>query len=60
MRLVSIIIPYYKKKNYIEQTLKSILIQKYKNFEILIVYDDTNHEDLYFLKTLKKRMIELD
>mgnify|MGYP001391269078 CR=1 FL=1 len=55
MRLVSIIIPYYKKKNYIEQTLKSILSQKYKNFEILIIYDDTNQEDLYFLKTLKKK-----
>ena len=55
MRLVSIIIPYYKKKNYIEQTLKSILIQKYKNFEILIVYDDIVQEDLNFLKTLKKK-----
>lgn len=55
MRLISIIIPYYKKKNYIEQTLKSILIQKYKNFEILIVYDDIAQEDLYFLKTLKKK-----
>ena len=54
MRLVSIIIPYYKKKNYIEQTLKSILNQKYKNFEILIVYDDSDKSDLLFLKTLKK------
>jgi len=55
MRLVSIIIPYYKKKNYIEQTLKSILNQKYKNFEILIVYDDSDQSDLPFLKTLKKK-----
>ena len=55
MRLVSIIIPYYKKKNYIEQTLKSILSQKYKNFEILIIYDDVDQEDLYFLKTLQKK-----
>ncbi len=55
MRLVSIIIPYYKKKNYIEQTLKSILSQKYKNFEILIIYDDIDQEDLYFLKTLQKK-----
>ena len=54
MRLVSIIIPYYKKKNYIEQTLKSILNQKYKNFEILIVYDDSDKNELLFLKTLKK------
>ncbi len=55
MRLVSIIIPYYKKKNYIEQTLKSILSQNYKNFEILIVYDDSDRSDLPFLKTLKKK-----
>ena len=55
MKLVSIIIPYYKKKNYIEQTIKSILNQKYKKFEILIVYDDTDKTDLHFLKILKKK-----
>lgn len=55
MRLVSIIIPYYKKKNYIELTLKSILNQKYKNFEVLIIYDDNDQRDLIFLKTLKKK-----
>ncbi len=55
MTLVSIIIPYYKKKNYIEQTLKSVLEQKYKKFEILIVYDDIDKSDLYFLKILKKK-----
>ena len=53
MKLVSIIIPYYKKKNYIEQTIKSILNQKYKKFEILIVYDDTDKTDLHF-KNIKK------
>ena len=60
MKLVSIIIPYYKKKNYIEQTLKSILNQKYKNFEILIVYDDSDKSDLSFLKTLKKMIVVLN
>ncbi len=55
MRLISIIIPYYKKKNYIEQTLNSILSQKYKKFEILIIYDDIDKSDLQFLKTLKKK-----
>ena len=55
MRLISIIIPYYKKKKYIEQTLRSILSQKYKNFEILIVYDDIDKEDLYSIKSLKKK-----
>ena len=60
MRLVSIIIPYYKKKKYIQQTLKSILNQKYKKFEVLIVYDDDDKSDLEFLKTLKKRIIVLN
>ena len=55
MKLVSIIIPYYKKKNYIEQTLNSILNQKFKNFEVLIIYDDNDQRDLIYLKTLKKK-----
>ena len=50
MKLVSIIIPYYK-KSYFEQTLKSILKQKYKFFEILIIYDDNNkRRSALFLK----------
>ena len=39
MILVSVIVPYYKKK-FIERTIKSILSQTYKNLEIIIVYDD--------------------
>jgi teichuronic acid biosynthesis glycosyltransferase TuaG len=54
MRLISIVIPYFKKKNYIEQTLRSILRQKYKHFEVLIVYDDEDQSDLTFVKTLIK------
>jgi len=55
MKLVSIIIPYYQKKKFIEQTLKSIFNQKYKYFEVLIIYDDTDKKDLSFLKTLQKK-----
>ena len=55
MKLISIIIPYYKKKIYIKLTLQSILRQKYKNFEILIIYDDADTEDLLFIKKLKKK-----
>ena len=51
MSLSSIIIPYYKKIDYIEKTIRSILNQTYKNFEIIIVYDDHNSKEL---KTLKK------
>ena len=37
MDLISIIIPYFKKKEFIKQTLKSAINQTYKNIEILIV-----------------------
>ena len=42
MSLVSIIVPYYKKEFFIEETIKSILIQSYQNFEILIIDDEIN------------------
>jgi len=54
MSLVSIIIPYFKKKNYIKSTIKSILKQKFQNFEILIIYDDEDKSDLTFLNQIKK------
>ena len=55
MDLVSIITPYYKKKKYIELTVNSVLQQTYKNFELIIIYDDQNKEDLNLLKNLTKK-----
>ena len=55
MELVSIITPYYKKKKYIELTVNSVLQQTYKNFELIIIYDDQNKEDLNLLKNLTKK-----
>ena len=52
--LVSIIIPYYKKKKYILKTINSILNQSYNHFEIIIVYDDENLFDLNYLEELFK------
>jgi len=40
MTLVSIILPYYKKINFFKNTYKSIINQSYKNFELIIIYDD--------------------
>ena len=48
--LVSIIVPYYKKKKYISKTINSILDQSYNNFEIIIIYDDENQSDLSYLE----------
>ena len=55
MDLVSIIIPYYRKKEYITSSINSVLNQSYKHFELIIIYDDSNHEDLLILKNLKKK-----
>ena len=52
MELVSIIIPYFKKKDFIKDTLVSILNQTYQNFEIIIIYDDENKSDYNYLKEL--------
>ena len=40
MDLVSVIIPYYKKKSSILYSVNSVLNQTYTNFEIIIIYDD--------------------
>tara|TARA_B100000780_G_scaffold229726_1_gene169375 strand:+ start:198 stop:950 length:753 start_codon:yes stop_codon:yes gene_type:complete len=55
MDLVSIITPYYKKKKYIELAINSVLQQTYKNFELIIVYDDENKEDLNIIKKIIKK-----
>ncbi len=61
MKLVSVIMPYYKKKAFIKKSLESVLSQKYKNLEIIIIYDDSELEDLKYIKKLiyKKPKIKL-
>ncbi len=54
MKSVSIIIPYYKKKKYIKKTIDSIKLQTYRNFEVIIVYDDEDHSDLIFINKIIK------
>ncbi len=55
MDLVSVIIPYYKKRDFISGTIESVLKQSYKNFEILIIYDDSSDTDYSFIKEIKKK-----
>jgi teichuronic acid biosynthesis glycosyltransferase TuaG len=61
MNLVSVIIPYYKKINYIEKTLKSVFNQTYQNIEIIIIYDDENKHELKKIKekTKHKKKIKI-
>lgn len=51
---VSIIIPYFKKRKYIKNTLKSVINQSYKSFEVIIIYDDNDKNDLLYVKKLIK------
>ena len=54
MDLVSVIIPYYKKRNFVKETIVSVTNQSYDYLEILIIYDDTNLNDLEFLQEISK------
>ena len=52
--LVSVIITYYQKKNFLKQTLDSIYNQSYRNYELIFVYDDKDKNDLEFVRGLLK------
>ena len=52
MSLVSVIVPYYKKIDYIEHTLKSIFKQTHKSVEVIIIYDDQDIGDLKIIKKI--------
>lgn len=52
MSLVSVIIPYFKKKEFIFNCINSILKQTYKNFEIIIVNDECSDDSRLILKEI--------
>ena len=54
MSLVTVIIPYFKKKEFILDTLNTVIKQTYKNLEIILIYDDTDLSDLNYLKKIAK------
>ena len=54
--IISIIIPYFKKKLFFEKTIKSISNQSYKNFEIILIYDSVNHNELLFVKKVLRKI----
>lgn len=54
MICVSVIVPYYKKKNFINKTINSIKLQTHKNLDIIIIYDDEDRSDLKLIKNILK------
>jgi len=59
--LISVIIPFYKKRKYFIKTINSLKNQTYKNFEVIVIYDDDDKIDLKFvtktLNNIKKKKI---
>ena len=55
MELITVIIPYFKKKKYIAKTLKSVTNQSYKKIEVILLYDETSLVDLNYIKNLVKK-----
>jgi len=54
MILVSVIIPYFKKKLYFKKTFNSVISQNFKNLEIIIIYDDSDLMELQFIRKIIK------
>ena len=53
---VTIIIPYKNNLKYLFPAIKSIFRQSYKNFKIIIIYDDDDKSDLYKIKNFLKNI----
>ena len=49
MHFVSVIMPYFKKKEYVEKAIRSVLDQTHNNLELIIIYDDENDNDYNYL-----------
>nr|WP_054656720.1 glycosyltransferase family A protein [Lentilactobacillus otakiensis] len=52
--MISVIVPVYNLEKYVRQTIKSILQQNYRNFEVIIVNDGSTDNSLSILQELKK------
>lgn len=56
---ISVIIPFYKNLKYLFKSIKSVLNQTYKNYEIILIYDDDDKKDLKIIKRKFKKLKKL-
>ena len=56
MDLISVIMPFYKKREYFKQSLLSVINQTYQNIEIIIISDDNYNSDIEFIQ----KFLDLD
>ncbi len=55
MQLVSVIMPYYRKKRHIKNSIISVINQSYKNLELIIIYDDKDLNDFEYIQSITKK-----
>ena len=48
--LISVIISFYKKSNYLKKTINSLANQTFKNYEVILIYDDNDYGEINFVK----------
>jgi len=53
--LISVIIPAFNSKEFIQQTINSVLKQTYQNFEIIIVDDESTDDTISIIKDLSAK-----
>ena len=52
--LVSVIVPFYENTKLLKKSIRSILNQKFKKYEIIIINDKQDQKNINFLKKIKK------
>lgn len=54
--LLTVVIPVYNVEKYLKRCIESILIQEWKNYDILLVDDGSTDSSPQFVMTMLKRM----
>jgi glycosyltransferase involved in cell wall biosynthesis len=58
MPLISVVVPFYNRRNWLEEAINSVLSQTLRDFELILV-DDGSTEDISMLKTLHDKRVVL-
>ena len=56
--MISVLMTVYNAEKYVSNSVESILLQKYKNFELIIVDDLSTDNTVNILKTIKDERIK--
>lgn len=57
--MFSVVIPLYNKENYIESTIKAVLLQNYKDFEVIVVDDSSTDNSLSIVQSIDDNRIRI-